>query len=144
MPGVTPQRLENHARYVPLYHFVLGALLFLNFGHETLALRHYSPEVLFRWIVALALVLASIYARLFALAAQNRVIRLELRLRVRELAPDVQGRFDELNVEQVVALRFAGDGELAALTREVLEGRLRTGVEIKRRITDWKADHWRV
>lgn len=144
MSGTTPQRFENHARYVPLYHFVLGALLFLNFGYATLALRHYSPEVLFRWIVALALVLASIYARLFALAAQNRVIRLELHLRVRELAPDLLGRFDELNVEQVVALRFAGDGELAALTREVLEGRLRTGVEIKRRITGWKADHWRV
>ncbi|HEV2105175.1 MAG TPA: DUF6526 family protein, partial [Candidatus Eisenbacteria bacterium] len=71
------------------------------------------------------------------------VIRLEMRLRLQKLAPDLAGRFDELRVQQVTALRFAGDDELPALAGEVLAGGLTAPAEIKRRIKNWQPDELR-
>jgi hypothetical protein len=144
MASEPTQNLKNHARYVPLFHFVLGVLIFANFVHVLKALVPFSPERAYDAMVAAALALLFWYTRAFPVAAQDRVIRLEERLRVRALAPDLAPRFDQLAIAQVIALRFAGDDEFAALVREVLEGRLTTSADIKKAVKHWRADTLRV
>jgi hypothetical protein len=82
-----------------------------------------------------------LFARVFALTVQDRVIRLEMRLRMRELLPaDLQPRINEFTHKQLVAMRFASDAELPALARTVLDERLTDGTAIKRLVRDWQAD----
>ena len=140
----SPQNFGNHSRYVPLYHFVLFgiALVLLGMSIRRLASR-FSADSLFDFLLVAALVLVAYFARGFALTVQDRVIRLEMRLRLQALAPDLAGRFDELTPAQFTALRFAADAELPALARRVLEGTLTSGVEIKKQIRNWKPDHLR-
>ena len=139
---VKPQNLENHARYVPLYHFVLSSMLLANLAYWGWAmLKGFTGLRLAGLLVALGLFLLFFYARQFAVTVQDRVIRLEMRLRMERLLPaDLRSRFGELEPQQLVALRFAGDGELADLTRRVLAGELRTNAAIKKEIRDWQAD----
>ena len=139
-----PQNLKNHARHVPGYHFLLAGLLAVILVHALLGLREYSPRALNDLLIAVALVLVAWYGRAFALGAQDRVIRIEMRLRVNELAPQYASRFDELAIGQVIALRFAGDDELAALLQRVLEGELVKPADIKAAVKHWKADTLRV
>ncbi len=140
----TTQTYANHARYVPGFHLVLGLLLVLNFFHCTKeAWAHFDTGTVWSLVVSIALMIMYWYVRAFPVAVQDRVIRLELRLRLRELAPDVMPRFDELTVAQVTALRFASDHELPALARGVLEGKLTQSAEIKKSIKDWQGDFWR-
>ena len=93
---------------------------------------------------AIALVMVALYARVFALGAQDRVIRLEERLRLAGLAPDLAPRLHELRVNQVCALRFASDAEAPALARKVLNEKLDDRKAIKKMIQTWKPDHVRV
>jgi hypothetical protein len=139
---VKPQNLENHARYVPMYHLVLTLLLLANLGYWVwVMLKGFNGLRLSGLLVALALFILFFYARQFALTVQDRLIRLELRLRMERLLPaDLMSRFGELEPQQLVALRFAGDGELADLTRRVLAGELRSNAAIKKQIKDWQAD----
>jgi hypothetical protein len=72
---------------------------------------------------------------------QDRVIRLEMRLRLRQVLPtELHGRINDLTHRQLVALRFAGDAELPELVREILEGKLQTGKQIKQRVKNWQPD----
>jgi hypothetical protein len=139
------QTLANHARYVPLYHFVCGGLLAAYFVHTLMVLRA-QPSAAAAWqlVLALGVLLTMWFARAFALAAQDRVIRLEMALRVQRLAPELSGRFTQLTSAQFTALRFASDAELPALLREVVDGKLVSGADIKKRITDWQGDYLRV
>ena len=136
------QNLENHARYVPLYHFVLTLLLLVNLAFWVFVmLKGFTGLRLAGLCVALALFLLFFFARKFALTVQDRVIRLEMRLRMERLLPaDLVSRFGEFEPRQLVALRFAGDGELPDLARRVLAGELKSNAEIKRQIKDWQAD----
>jgi hypothetical protein len=78
------------------------------------------------------------------LTVQDRVIRLEETLRMRAVLPaDLQARIGELTVKQMVALRFAGDGELPDLTRQVLDGKIQDQKAIKKMVRQWRADHLR-
>ena len=139
------QNLANHARLVPLFHFACFGLLAANFVHACLVeLNRPTTDALFQLLLATALILLAWFARAFALTAQDRVIRLETALRVQRLSPELAGRFTELTPAQFTALRFAGDAELPALLRDVLEGRLTRGIDIKKRITDWQGDYLRV
>lgn len=139
------QNFENHARYVPVYHFVAYPILLLNLGWTAWNLRDPSFPAVLDVLVAVALLLVTYYARSFPLKAQDRVIRLEMRLRMRDRLPaDLQGRIDEFTPTQMVGLRFAGDDELPDLAREVLDRNLTKVTPIKKRITDWQADHHRV
>lgn len=139
------QNFENHARYVPVYHFVAYPILLLNLGWTAWNLRDPSFPAVLDVLVAVALLLVTYYARSFPLKAQDRVIRLEMRLRMRDRLPaDLQGRIDEFTPTQMVGLRFAGDDELPDLAREVLDRNLTKATPIKKRITDWHADHHRV
>jgi hypothetical protein len=134
------QNLKNHARYVPLYHLVLGLLIGANLAHALIVLVPFSQERAYDLIVALSLALLYWFTRAFPVRVQDRVIRLEERLRIQALAPDLVARFDQLRVAQVVALRFAGDDEVVALLREVLEGRLSAPADIKKAVKHWRAD----
>jgi len=95
--------------------------------------------------VALALLALLWPLRNAALTVQNRVIRLEERLRLATLLPaDLKPRIAELTVGQLVALRFASDEELPGLVRQVLDENLTDKKEIKKRVKNWRADHLRV
>ena len=138
------QNLKNHARYEPLYHYVAFPILLWNLIHALSGLRSFTFESVFHAAVAFALVLLAWFARAFPLAAQNRIIRLEERLRLRDLAPELAAQSGRITPGQWTALRFAGDDELPGLVRQVLDGKLTTGAEIKQAIVHWRADHLRV
>jgi len=136
------QNLRNHVRFVPLYHGLLTLLLLANLAYWVIVmLRGFGGLRLAGLCVAVALFLLFFYARQFAVTVQDRVIRLEMRLRMeRLLTPDLMSRFGEFEPQQLVALRFAGDGELPDLAKRVLSGELRTNPQIKQQIRDWQAD----
>ena len=140
------QNFSNHLRWVPAYHFVAGPILLINAGWAIYRLfGGVSFEAILNLLVAIALVIVFFVARVFALKAQDRVIRLEMRLRMRDLLPaDLQGRINEFTPAQMVGLRFAGDGELPALARKVLDENITTPTPIKKLITDWQGDYHRV
>jgi hypothetical protein len=95
-------------------------------------------------LVAVALVRLALYARGFALRVQDRVIRLEMRLRLHELLPaDLRPRIAEFSMPQLIAMRFAGDEELPALAAAVLNDRITDTTRIKKMITTWRADDLR-
>ena len=81
---------------------------------------------------------------MMSVTVQNRVIRLEERIRMRAPLPsDLQPRIEEFTVPQLVALRFARDEELPALAREVLDKHIEDRNAIKQKVTRWRADHLR-
>ena len=143
---VVPQTYANHARYVVGYHAVALFLLFVNLCWSVLQVfRYFSMSTVVAALLAVALVLLFLYARTFPMTVQDRVIRLEMRLRMEKLLPaDVFTRFGEFTVGQLVALRFASDAELPALARKVLDEKIASRTEIKKLIKDWQPDYLRV
>jgi hypothetical protein len=139
------QNLENHARLLPAYHFVAAPLLLLNFLYAAYqAVANPGLATVMGLSLAVALILLLFVARTMPLTVQDRVIRLEERLRMRELLPaDLQGRIGEFGVKQLVALRFASDEELPALARTVLDQKIEDPKAIKRLVKTWRADHQR-
>ena len=143
---MSEQNLKNHVRFVPLYHFFALPMLIIHFGWS-----------IYRWIAAgfsigglewvltsAALFFGVLHARLFALSVQDRVIRLEERLRYERVLPEeLAWRADELTVDQFVSLRFAGDDELQKLMQEVLNGKLTERKAIKQLIKNWRPDYLR-
>ena len=140
-----PQSFENHAMVVPAYHYLAFGLVTVNLLwnlYETVVA--FSVGQLVSLLAAVALAMTLVYARIFALQVQDRVIRLEMRLRLATLAPDLGVRFDDFTVNQLCSLRFASDGELPVLARKVLSERLDNRKAIKQQIRDWQGDYWRV
>jgi hypothetical protein len=140
------QSYADHRRYFPLFHFVVQPLLIVNvLIAVTLAVRAPSFERAWAAVLAVALVLASAAARLMALTVQNRVIRLEQRLRfARVLGPAEQHEAEQLGLRQILALRFASDAELPGLVQRAAAGELTSPDAIKRAVTSWQPDHLRV
>jgi len=140
-----PQNYANHRRFVPLYHFVLFGILVVNLLWCVLgAVRAFSFVSAWGVVMALALLVMFFYMRLFPLTVQDRVIRLEMRLRLKEVLPgDLRGRIAELTPSQLIGLRFASDAELPDLVREVLTNDIGEREVIKRKVRDWQADHLR-
>ena len=139
------QSFAHHARWVPPFHFVVLPILLVNLVWSLWQVfKAPAWPTLLAVFVAFALLVMAIYARTFALAVQDRVIRLEMRLRLeRLLSADLHARIPGFSVEQLVGLRFASDDELPALAREVLEKNITQRKEIKRRIRNWQADNQR-
>ena len=147
MAQATPQSYANHARYVTGYHRVAFLLLiaYLVWTVVQLFRQHFSVASIFALVGAAVLAQVYWYVREFAVGNQNRIIRLEMRLRMEKLLPaDLAARIGEFTVPQLVALRFAGDGELPALARKVLDEKITDQRLIKQRITDWQPDLQRV
>jgi len=144
------QGYSNHSRYVPGFHFVTLGILAVNLLWSLYRLfQPYSEQVpvfdrILAVLVAGGLAALAYYARVFPLAVQDRVIRNEMHARLEAaLPPDLRPRIGELRRGQIVALRFAGDEELPELTRQILDGKLTKGDEIKRAVRTWRADHLR-
>ncbi len=140
-----PQNFANHRKIVPLYHVGVFGILAINLIWRLILLvRWTSWQALLELAVAVALLGISFYVRIFALTVQDRIIRLEMRLRLKEILPaDLKGRIDELTRDQFVALRFASDAEMPDLLREVLTNNIGSRDEIKRRIKNWTPDYLR-
>ena len=136
------QTYKNHVQRPPALLLFVFFVLLLNFANQ---LRHIwnapSLGAAFGALVAFALLCVPLAARQMALTVQDRVIRLEMRLRLMDVLPaDLKPRIRELTRQQLVALRFACDAELPDLVREVLAGQLQSSKEIKQRVKDWQAD----
>lgn len=138
------QSYQHHTRWLPPFHFFAVPVLLINTINE---FRHVyndpTRSTAFAAVVAAAILTVAFLARTQALAAQDRVIRLEMRLRLQALAPDLMARFNDLTVPQLVALRFASDSELADLVRTVLKDGTKQS-EIKKMIKQWQPDDVRV
>lgn len=139
------QSFENHVKIVPLFHQVTLPIFLLNLIWSVVRLiRHPGAESVVSLLLAIAFVLGFLYARMFALTVQDRVIRLEMRLRLQQVLPsDLRARIGEFAVGQLVALRFASDGELPDLAKKVLDEKLTDRKAIKKMIRDWQSDYLR-
>lgn len=146
------QSYANHRKFVPWYHFFASLVLLVNLVWAIwklgrAALTDQVPltfDAVLAVLVAMALIVVWLYARLFPLAVQDRVIRQEMQLRLERILPDaLKGRIDDLSRNQIIGLRFASDGELPDLMREVLDGGVTGREAIKKKIKDWQVDDWR-
>ena len=140
------QNFSNHTKLVPPFHFFVLPVLALNLIWSLYHLwkLHFSFEGFVGLLLAMALALGFLFARAFALSVQDRVIRLEERLRLARLLPDeLKPRIDEFTVSQLVALRFACDEELPMLARRVLAENLQSRKAIKQLVKTWRADYQR-
>ena len=140
-----PQNFANHRKFVPGFHYVALPILMINLVYSGfVAVTDFSAGSVIALFVAFALVMVGLYARLFALGAQDRVIRLEERIRLRALLPDQAGTIDQLTTGQLVGLRFASDGEVGELVAAVSTEGIEKADEVKKRVTNWRADHQRL
>jgi len=141
----TRQNLQNHIRFFPLFHFfVLPVLVFNVIRAIAAAVREFTFATGFGVVLAIALLALAFAARLMALSVQDRVIRLEMRLRLAQVLPvDLRPRIGEFTHGQLCALRFASDAELPALARKVLDEKLESRKGIKQLVKDWQPDYLR-
>jgi heme/copper-type cytochrome/quinol oxidase subunit 4 len=152
MAETKPQTYADHTRWDPLFHFFLIPVFALG---VVLTLIHFFAHMMhsdFREnfhaglmiILAVALLLAAFKIRLYALKVQDRVIRLEERLRLTQLLSEpLRSRIPELTVEQLCGLRFASDAELPKLAERALNEKL-SRADIKKAVQNWRPDYWRV
>ena len=140
-----PQNYANHARFLPMFHVGVLIPFAVNFFWTAYRLtRGVSGDSVMAFVMAIALMLLAFAARVQALTVQDRVIRLEMRLRLREVLPaDLAARIPELKLRQLIGLRFASDAQLPELVREILSGQLSGEKAIKQKVTDWQADYLR-
>jgi hypothetical protein len=140
------QTFQNHAKTVPVFHFfVLPVLLANVIWAGRVAAQAPGTATVIAFGTACALLVLAFLARVFALRVQDRVIRLEMRLRLRELLPvALHPRITEFTPGQLVALRFASDAELPALAEAVLRDRIADKKTIKSMIKVWNPDHVRM
>jgi hypothetical protein len=146
MANEKPQSLQNHTRLVPPFHMFVLPVLLVNLGGTIYRLvkTGISYNSVFGVLMALALFMLAFYARVFALAVQDRVIRLEMRLRLTELfSAEMRSRIPEFTAGQLISLRFASDAELPALARKVLDDKLNDRKAIKQLIKNWQGDYLR-
>jgi uncharacterized protein DUF6526 len=139
------QTYKTHRRLVPAYHIgVLSALLAYFVWSVYQLFQGVTGATVMGVILSLALMTFAISIRSQILRVQDRVIRLEMRLRLRENLPaDLASRAAHLPVRQLIALRFASDEELPTLVRDVVDGKVVNPNDIKQKIREWQADHLR-
>jgi hypothetical protein len=147
-----PQSFANHTRWDPLFHFfllpVFGLALLLTLIHFFAHLAHNNFRDNFHAflliLLAVALFVLVSKARFYSLKVQDRVIRLEERLRLTQLLSEpLRSRIPELTVDQLCGLRFASDAEVAKLAERALNEKL-SRADIKKSIQTWRPDYWRV
>jgi hypothetical protein len=139
------QTYATHRRFDPPMHFVLLPIFLVTTGFSIWSLIK-QPNLHNLWMVVLAasLLLLALKVRQYSLRVQDRLIRLEERLRFEQILPaDLKARIPELTERQLVGLRFAADGEVADRVREALAEGL-DGEAIKKHIKVWRPDTFRV
>ena len=140
------QTYENHVRWHPPYHFVLTPILLINLIYAIVRLvQDFNIDRVEYLILAVGLVLLGLLVRLNALKAQDRVVRLEERLRYNEVLPkELADKTHDLRTSQIIALRFASDEELPELIERTLNGEFEKPDDIKRAVKNWRGDYLRV
>jgi hypothetical protein len=140
-----PQNYKNHKRYVIGYHVVATLILLINLVWSVYrVIADISTGTVITAVLAIGLILVFYYARVFALAVQDRLIRLEERLRFARLLPeDLQSKIDDFTAGQLIGLRFASDEELPELARKVVDENIQNREDIKKLIRNWRADYQR-
>jgi hypothetical protein len=140
---MTEQSFESHARWLPPFHFFVLPVLLINIGFQIYwcVRAWFSVSGMLSALVAVALFVGIGTARGMALKVQDRVIRLEERLRFERVLPaDMHARIGEFTIDQIVALRFASNAELPDLARKVLDEKMVDRKEIKKMIKTWRPD----
>jgi Family of unknown function (DUF6526) len=146
------QTFANHGKIVPAFHFFVMPVLVANVLVRCYSFFEWFPATpfatlagVFSVLVSIALLVLAFLARIFALGVQDRVIRLEERLRYERLLPDdLKPRIEEFTIDQLVALRFACDAELPVLARKVLDAKINERKAIKQMVQNWRPDYERV
>lgn len=144
MANEKPQNFKNHVRQVPVFA-IANVILMVNLVGRLVDLRHgISFGSVMDVLVGAALIVLFVMARNSVVTVQDRLIRLEMRLRLAGALPaDLCPRIREFTVAQLVSLRFASDAELPALARKVLDEKLSDRKGIKQLVKDWQADYLR-
>jgi hypothetical protein len=139
-----PQTYLNHTKWDPPFHFFLGPFLMIVFGLSIWNVIREDYELPAWVLLALSFgtLILTFKTRLYALKVQDRVIRLEERLRLMRVLPErLRPRVEELTESQVIALRFASDAELSGLVEKALAGS--SNADIKKAIVNWRPDYYR-
>jgi hypothetical protein len=136
------QSFENHTKMVPAFHFFVLPIFAINLGWSIYrAWNFFATGTVISVLLAAALILLAFYGRMFALTVQDRVIRLEMQLRLQNVLPaDLRARVPEFGVAQLVSMRFASNAELPELARKVLDERLTDRKVIKKLVKNWQPD----
>jgi hypothetical protein len=140
-----PQTFANHTRFDPLFHFfALPVFLFAVIWSVAHFIRHPGLHSAGLFVLLTAAAVAAVKSRMSSRKVQDRVIRLEERLRLAALLPEaLRSRIPELTEDQLIALRFASDGEVSRLAERALNEKL-SRADIKKAIQSWRPDYWRV
>ena len=139
------QTFANHKRNDPLFHLFMVPVAVISVIATAVRLVRF-PSLGHGWllVVAVAAMVAVFKIRFYALHVQDRVIRLEERLRLMTVLKDpLRSRIEELTGSQLIALRFASDAELARLVELALQEKL-SRAEIKKSVIDWRPDYSRI
>jgi len=145
MSEIETQGLKNHARFDPVYHLLLSGVVLANLVYACFHLYR-QPSLSSGWYLVLSVVVVAPLLRLrqYPLRVQDRIIRLEERIRLQALAPaEWHTQIYRLSEDQLIGLRFAADDEVVALAKQALDEKL-DRKQIKERIKSWRADNWRV
>jgi len=140
------QTFANHGKFFPPFHFFVIPVMAINFIWSTYrwTVAGFSLDGFDRVLLAAALLVGFGTVRRMALTVQDRVIRLEERLRYERVLPaDLKVRIGEFTVTQLIALRFASDLELPVLARKVLDDKINERKAIKQMVKTWKPDYLR-
>ena len=139
------QSLENHAKTILGYRIAVFMIFFPTGYFVYMAVTNFSVGRLALALFAIGVLLTVFYSRFFPLGVQDRVIRMEERIRMEELLPDdLKSRVSEFTTDQLIGLRFASDEELPQLARQVLDGGVSGRADIKKAVNNWRADHERI
>jgi len=140
-----PQSYASHAKIDPAFHFFVLPVLFMNILVVAyLLIRH--PGIGGAWLLLISVTLLVLAgrSRSWATHLQDRVIRVEERIRLTAILPEpLRSRIGELSDSQIVGLRFASDAELPSLFQRALDEKLSRS-DIKKAITNWRPDYSRV
>lgn len=140
------QNFANHTKQLPPLYMAAFLVLAANLLWTLwMLIRFPTVATALAVLTAFAILVVGLYARTNAQVVQNRLIRLEERLRLANILPaDLKARIGELSTSQLIALRFASDAEVTELVREVLAGDIQDRKAIKMKIKSWRADFLRV
>ena len=140
-----PQTFANHRRFDPLFHFFAIPTFGLSVIWSIVNfVRHPGLPSAVAFVVLTAATVVTLKTRLYSLRMQDRLIRLEERLRLATvLAEPLRSRIPELTETQLIGLRFAADAELPGLCEKALSQNLSRS-DIKKSIQSWRPDYWRV
>ncbi|HLW77727.1 MAG TPA: DUF6526 family protein [Bryobacteraceae bacterium] len=140
-----PQTLANHTKFDPMFHFFLGPVALAAVIYTIWnAVQNPGTSAYLHILAAIWATVLVFKMRLYSLKVQDRVIRLEERLRLANLLTEpLKSKAASLTESQLIGLRFASDAELPALVEKTLADNLNSKA-IKQAVKNWRPDYWRV